>query len=284
MKKISLEHEKITEEIEDGINSVAVSKRGDTTGIFPLLEEHAHLGGNEHGVQKFVWRLKQSETGEITEKTYEVPGDPKSWTPHLWEYFIVSLNVRGNILDVGSGIGYAAWWFDKTSKGLFETEGIPDWEGLEVTAIEGLPYNVKNAVHPTRLVDLSKESYVPKEKFNLIWSCEVAEHIDESAIDFYLDTISNTKILAMTAAPPGDGGHHHVNCQLPDYWIDKLRDKGMRFSFELTVKARERAACLAPGQKSHFGRNGLIFVDEDTYEMLLTGEWKPDHGGTVTAT
>lgn len=87
----------------------------------------------------------------------------------------------------------------------------------------------------------------------------------------------------MTAAPPGDGGHHHVNCQLPDYWIDKLREKGMRFSFELTVKARERATSLKPGEKSHFARNGLIFIDEDTYQMLLTGEWQPDHGGTVTA-
>ncbi len=278
MEKISLSHENITSEREDGVNSAQISLRDGMEGVFPLLKEHAHLGGNETGLKTYVWNVTQSETGETQKVEYQVPGDPKSWSPHLWEYFVNALKVRGEILDVGSGFGYTAWWFNKTAEGLPNI--LPN---MKVTAIEGLPYNVTNAIYPTKLVDLSKESYVPDNKFDLIWSCEVAEHIDEAAIEYYLDTISNTRILAMTAAPPGDGGHHHVNCQLPDYWIDKLREKGMRFSLELTLKARERCPCLAPGQKSHFERNGLIFVDEDTYRSLLTGEWVPDHGQTATA-
>ena len=277
MKKVSLPNEKITSKKEDGENSVQLSERDGMTGIFPLLEKHAHLGGNESGQKTYVWNITQSETGNVERVEYNVPGDPKSWVPHLWEYFINSLQVRGSVLDVGSGFGYTAWWFNATA------EGVEELNGMKVVAIEGLPFNVENAVYPTKLVDLSKESYIPNEKFDLIWSCEVAEHIDEDAIDYYLDTISNTRILAMTAAPPGDGGHHHVNCQLPDYWIDKLREKGMRFSLELTLKARVRCPCLAPGHKSHFERNGLIFVDEDTYKSLLTGEWVPEHGQSAIA-
>ena len=278
MEKISLPHEKISFEKDDGENSVQISERDGQQGIFPLLKKHAHLGGNESGQKTYIWNVHNTETGGVEQVSYDVPGDPKSWSPFLWEYFINSLKVRGAILDVGSGLGYTAWWFNKTAEGIDELSS-----SMKVTAIEGLPFNVENAVYPTKLVDLSKESFCPAEKFDLIWSCEVAEHISEDVIDYYLDTISNTRILAMTAAPPGDGGHHHVNCRLPDYWIDKLREKGMRFSFELTVKARERATCLAPNQSSHFARNGLIFVDEDTYKSLLTGEWVIDHGQTATA-
>ena len=281
MDKISLPHEKISFENDDGENSVQISERDGQQGIFPLLKKHAHLGGNESGQKSYVWNVYNEELGTKEEVTYNVPGDPKSWTPHLWEYFIDSLKVEGRILDVGSGLGYTAWWWEKTSE--ISTNTNIEWGGVEVTAIEGLPFNVKNAVIPTKLIDLSKESYIPSEKFDLIWSCEVAEHINESVVDYYLDTISNTRLLAMTAAPPGDGGHHHVNCQLPDYWIDKLREKGMRFSFELTTHARQRATCLAPGMTSHFSRNGLIFVDEDTYTSLLTGEWVPTHGQVAAA-
>ena len=143
MEKISLPHEKITSEIDDGQDSVALSDRDGMVGVFPLLKEHAHLGGNETGTKTYSWDMRVAETGEITEEKYVVPGDPKSWTPHLWEYFIVSLNVRGKMLDVGSGVGYTAWWFNSTSEAMVKKE-YPEWIDLEVTAIEGLPYNIKN--------------------------------------------------------------------------------------------------------------------------------------------
>ena len=29
--------------------------------------------------------------------------------------------------------------------------------------------------------------------------------------------------VAMTYAPPGQGGYHHVNCQPKEYWIENLK-------------------------------------------------------------
>jgi hypothetical protein len=58
---------------------------------------------------------------------------------------------------------------------------------------------------------------------DVVWSCEVAEHIVEPKVDNYIDTLCNGRIVAMTHAVPGQPGHHHVNCQPSEYWIEKMR-------------------------------------------------------------
>jgi len=250
MSKINetkLSHKDVREDIRevvDGSSSVAIYDKNQVQVILPLYESQKHLGGNASGVATFNLTINDG-TGGTRDVRVQVPGDGDSWVPFLWDWLISTFSVS-SVLDVGSGFGYASDYF---SKKLVST-----------TAIEGLPYNVKNAVYPTELVDLSVESYVPDRPFDLVWSCEVAEHIDEASIDFFLDTVTNSKVLALTAAPPEDGGHHHVNCQIPDYWIDRIQDKGMKFSFHMTMKAREVSHCFVPNRTSHFARNGMIFV------------------------
>jgi predicted 3-demethylubiquinone-9 3-methyltransferase (glyoxalase superfamily) len=98
--------------------------------------------------------------------------------------------------------------------------------------------------------------------FDLVWCCEVAEHVSESAIDFFVDTITNCRILALTAAPPGDGGHHHVNCQPVEYWIEKIEKSGMKIEVDKTNHMRSVAKSFGPRSDSHFMRNGMIFYRE----------------------
>ena len=92
--------------------------------VLPSLEKHSHLGGNIKGVNIF-----KSGDHEVV-----VPGDPLSWNPIIWQKMIIKHNIK-SVLDVGSGLGYSSAWFKLL--------------GLEVIAIDGLPYNVKNAVYPT---------------------------------------------------------------------------------------------------------------------------------------
>jgi hypothetical protein len=65
------------------------------------------------------------------------------------------------------------------------------------------------------------------EWFDLCLCLEVAEHIEPEYADQFVDNLSYlSDKLMITAAPPGQGGHYHVNCQPYQYWIDKFEAKG----------------------------------------------------------
>ena len=92
---------------------------------------------------------------------------------------------------------------------------------------------------------------------DLVWSCEVAEHILPDKVDHYLDTLANGRVVAMTHAVPGQGGHHHVNCQPREYWIEKLNARGYVLSMDndniIDISKKEFAW-------NYFSRTGLLFV------------------------
>jgi SAM-dependent methyltransferase len=208
-----------------------------TSEIKPRLKNEAHLGGNGCGVFCYP---------NYPGPPVLIAGDPLSWLPRLW-YELVSRNKAATVLDVGSGLGYASTMFQLL--------------GTKVTAIEGLSYNVENAVYPTIHHDLSLGPFKPKEKFDIVWCCEVAEHINPNCVDNFLKTIINCRTLALTAAPPGDGGHHHVNCQPQEYWIDKIEQNGLHFDADETRSLRSLAEAYGERKDSHFQRNGMIFKE-----------------------
>src|SRR4051794_28051900 len=40
--------------------------------------------------------------------------------------------------------------------------------------------------------------------------------------------LANAAVVAMTHAVPGQAGHHHVDCQPPGYWIERMRLRSYR--------------------------------------------------------
>lgn len=60
--------------------------------------------------------------------------------------------------------------------------------------------------------------------FDLVICVEVAEHLPESAADTLCQTIIRHcgKLALFTAAPRGQGGTGHINCQPKSYWKAKL--------------------------------------------------------------
>jgi hypothetical protein len=140
-------------------------------------------------------------------------GDIHTSCPVLWRYLVERFGLS-SMLDVGCGEGHAVKFFHNM--------------GLYAFGIDGLPDNVHNAVAPIALHDLLKGPFfLPVD---LVWSCEVAEHIDPGHVEHYLDTLSNGRIVAITHAIPGQDGYHHVNCQPPEYWIGRMRVRGFRMS------------------------------------------------------
>lgn len=68
-------------------------------------------------------------------------------------------------------------------------------------------------------------------QFDLALCLEVAEHIPEEFTDVFLKNVTAfSDRLVMSAAPPGQGGHHHVNERPRRYWAEKLAGLGYAYN------------------------------------------------------
>ena len=167
--------------------------------------------------------------------------NPSTHCPNAWNYVINKYNIK-SVLDVGSGSGYAAQWFSE--------------QGVITTAIDGLEYNVQNAVYPTQQVDLTERPFCIG--VDLVNCIEVVEHIEEKYLDNLLTTLCCGKFLMMTHGLPGQEGHHHVNCQPKEYWIDRLQARG----FKEIVDDSNRLKSLA--KKAHHIKDSVMLFRKET--------------------
>ena len=67
--------------------------------------------------------------------------------------------------------------------------------------------------------------------FDMALCLEVAEHIPEEFSGIFLENLTAfSDRLLMSAAPPGQDGHHHVNEQPRRYWAQKLAGLGFAYN------------------------------------------------------
>lgn len=165
-------------------------------------------------------------------------GDPCSWSPALWARLIAQFDIK-SVLDVGCGEGHAVKWFRDA--------------GIRALGFDGLQENVQNAVTSIHRIDLTHNSLL--HSVDLVWCCEVVEHIHEAYLNKLLETLCNGRIIAMTHALPGQVGHHHVNCQPPEYWIRHITARG----YEALDPEPFRKIAREENERSWFARSGLVF-------------------------
>jgi glycosyltransferase involved in cell wall biosynthesis/SAM-dependent methyltransferase len=170
---------------------------------------------------------------------YIVGGDEATYFPQLWDWFVDELKVK-SVLDVGCGEGHALKHF----RG----------RGCQVLGLDGMPQKDPDIVQ----VDFEATAYQPPHTFDLVWSCEFLEHVDEAKTSNMIPAFQAAPLVAVTHAFPGQGGHHHVNCRTPDYWIKFFADAGFTLDKDLTEKARE-AAAFNKSPWNHFLRAGMVF-------------------------
>jgi len=161
-----------------------------------------------------------------------------TFCPESWDYIIKKYNIK-SVMDVGSGYGHAAKWFAD--------------QGLESIAIDGLDINCQNAVHPTLEVDLTLKSHTAD--VDMVNCIEVVEHVDEKYLGNLLDTLCCGKYIFMTHGLPKQRGHHHVNNQLPEYWINHFAARGFEQVPEDSQKIRDLS-----GTGKHIRESGMFFV------------------------
>lgn len=121
------------------------------------------------------------------------------------------------IIDAGCATGDFVAEFNRLGYNAWGIEG----------SIAAKPFFVTDRII---IADLRKELLFQDAKgFDVCYSLEVAEHIEEEYADQFIDNLcflSNN--ILITAAPPGQGGHGHYNCQPKEYWIEKFNKKNYR--------------------------------------------------------
>jgi SAM-dependent methyltransferase len=152
-------------------------------------------------------------------------------------------------LDIGCGPG-----------GMAE---LAESKGLQVQGIDG--DHTLERYNPDRFLihDFTKGPVTLEQQYDIGWSCEFVEHVYEEYIPNFMSAFKQCKVLMITYAPPGWPGHHHVNCQPEQYWIDCLQDNGFTYSSDLTGELRAHSTMNTHKKKKAFVRNrGLMFVNE----------------------
>lgn len=170
---------------------------------------------------------------------YIVGGDEATLFPDLWTWIADELEVR-SVLDVGCGEGQALSHFRKT--------------GRVVTGIDGIDQDDPDIVR----WDYEDGPRDTLNTYDLCWSCEFVEHVEEKYAPNFLADFARCDALMMTHAAPGQFGHHHVNCRPADYWVGMMAGIGLALDPWLTEKTR----ALSTANRSplnHWHRSGLVF-------------------------
>lgn len=170
-------------------------------------------------------------------------GDNDSYAPRLWDALIADYDIK-SVVDVGCGEGYSSKYFaDK---------------GIEVLAIDGSKKVLATAVYkPIIIHDYYEGGYIPDRVYDLGWSCEFVEHIDEEYIPNFMATFKKSKIVAITHALPGQGGYHHVNEKDDAYWSEQFKKHSFEYNEEAAMKYR------AMNETEYFPISGMIFINKE---------------------
>jgi hypothetical protein len=132
------------------------------------------------------------------------------------------------LADLGCGCGVYADAFHR--------------KGAQVLALDGVqPPAEESFSLPIVRRDLTVPFRNEWGDFDMALCLEVAEHIPEPLSENFLANILQfSDRLVLSAAQPGQGGHHHVNEQPKRYWVQKLARH--RFAYDRAATGRLQEA------------------------------------------
>lgn len=167
-------------------------------------------------------------------------GDPDTQYPNLWQWLVSDAGMR-SVLDVGCGDGAALETFSRL--------------GATVAGVDGMAHDdPRITTH-----DYTTGPRGGEETYDMVWSCEFVEHVEEQYIPNFMADFCRGELIAMTHGLPGQPGWHHVNCQPAEYWQAVMASYGYAFDTSLTNEARVKAR-FHGNPDNYFVRTGMIFL------------------------
>lgn len=149
-----------------------------------------------------------------------------------------------SMLDIGCGPGGQVYEADRL--------------GLKVLGIDGDYTLTRDKPELFVIHDFTKGKYQLTEQYDLVWCCEFVEHVAKEYEDNWMSLIENAKYVFITYSEPGKPGHHHVNCEPLDYWIDLFNKYGFRLRADLTNESKLKSTM----QREFWKENGLVFQND----------------------
>jgi hypothetical protein len=149
-------------------------------------------------------------------------------------------------LDVGCARGtWLRAWNDR---------GVADLHGVDGDYVDRRMLEMSECMFTA--IDLNNPFNLGRE-FDLVQSLEVGEHIKESASEGFAESIVRhaRHYIVFSAAPPGQGGEHHINEQPYEFWRKKFERRGF-VTFDAV-----RPAIAGDNKISYWYRyNSLLFI------------------------
>jgi len=149
----------------------------------------------------------------------------------LFAKTLVSTFHPSSIVDVGCGAGGVALAFKEAG---CETVHAFDYSQQAIALAK------ERGLASVRQLDLTSADRIPATG-DLCICLEVAEHLPAMYAGRLCRLLAGTApVVAMTAAPPGQGGHLHVNEQPQEYWIHLMESFSMRYDRRAVEEIRRR--------------------------------------------
>lgn len=152
-----------------------------------------------------------------------------------------------SLLDVGGGHGaWGSQWLRAGVSNVLVVDG--DYVDTAQLAVPATNFIAHDLLQPLKL----------GQKFDLVQSLEVAEHLPHSSAQQFVDSlIEHGDVILFSAAVPFQGGEHHVNEQELDYWRTFFAERGYdAFDFIRPAVAGNKQV------KPWYRFNSLIYANE----------------------
>ncbi|MBT7350588.1 methyltransferase domain-containing protein [candidate division WWE3 bacterium] len=135
---------------------------------------------------------------------------------------------------------------------------VANENGVKARGIDG-DHTLKD-VWDSKGIDIMLHDFVTgnpviDDEFDLAWSVEFLEHVDEEYQESYMSVFRKCKYVVCTAAPPGAPGHHHVNCRDEAYWVKVFDENG----FDHLPEESEYIRSNSDMKKPFIQRTGRLF-------------------------
>jgi 2-polyprenyl-3-methyl-5-hydroxy-6-metoxy-1,4-benzoquinol methylase len=152
-----------------------------------------------------ILKLRKDSTFKSAEEMYMCNLFPKKAID-----IVISNFEPESVIDIGCGQGISLKYFIDNK--------------IDAIGIENSKLAISLSPVKSKIIrfDLRKELNLKKE-YGLVWCFEVIEHIHPKyETNFLKSLINHSKIIILSAAKPGQGGHGHFNEQKPQYWIEQF--------------------------------------------------------------